>query len=252
MTFFTSLRKEMIEQWRTSRLLAAGAVLVFFGITSPLAAKFLPEMMRFIPGAEQFAGLIPPPTILDAVGQYVKNISQFAVLLAVLLSMGAVVSEKEKGSAALVLVKPLSRGAFLLSKFCALALVFAACILVAGLGAYYYTLLLFGPLDLGAFMLSNLLLWLYALVYVAATLLFSTLVRSQAAAAGLSVGMLLLFSLVGASPVLAKYLPAHLLDWASALLTGQPLSAWPALYISLGLIAASVVAAWAAFRRQEI
>ena len=100
MNLLTSLRKELIEQWRTYRLLVLCLVLLVFGLSSPLLAKYTPELLKLIPGAEQFAGLVPKPTLLDAVAQYVKNIGQFGVLLALLMSMGSMVAEKERGTAA--------------------------------------------------------------------------------------------------------------------------------------------------------
>src|SRR5689334_23960636 len=97
MLFWVAFRKEVLEQWRTYRALVVGAVLLAFGLLSPLTAKLTPELIRLIPNGDQLAGLIPAPTALDAVGQYLKNMSQFAVILALLLTMGAVTQEKERG-----------------------------------------------------------------------------------------------------------------------------------------------------------
>jgi ABC-2 type transport system permease protein len=252
MTFAASLRKELMELWRTRRFLVMAVVLVSFGMTSPLLAKYTPQMMELIPGGEAFVGLIPEPTLMDAVTQYVKNTNQFAILLALLLSMGAVALEKERGTAAMMLVKPLPRWDFLLAKFAALSLGFLACILLAGIFAYYYTLFLFEAPDLGAWLVLTLFLWLSAVVYIAITLLFSTLFRSQAAAAGLAVGVILFFALLGVSPQIARVLPGELVNWGASLFTPQPSPAWASLGLSLGLIVASLVGAWAAFRRQEL
>jgi ABC-2 type transport system permease protein len=252
MIFFTSLRKEILQLGRTYRLLALAIVLVAFGLLSPLLAKLTPELIRLVPGGEDLASLIPEPTMADAVTQYVKNLTQFGLLLALLLTMGAVAQEKERGTAVLMLVKPLPRSIFLLSKFVALALAFLLCLALAGLGGYYYTLLLFGPPDAGGWLALNLLLWVYMLVYMALTLLASVLMRSQAAAAGLGVGAFLVLGIVGAIPGLGKYLPGQLAAWGTALLTDPTARSWPALWISLGLILASLLAAWAAFRRQEL
>ena len=40
---------------------------------------------------------IPEPSQKDAIDQLVKNISQFGLLLAVLMSFGAIVGERERG-----------------------------------------------------------------------------------------------------------------------------------------------------------
>jgi ABC-2 type transport system permease protein len=252
MIFLASLRKELVEHLRTSRFLVLAAVFILFGLTSPLIAKFIPEILKAVPGGEQFAGLMPTPTMADAINQYIKNIGQFGILLAFLLSMGAVVNEKEKGTAALVLVKPLPRGFFILSKFLGLVFIFFIGISLAGLGGYYYTSLIFSPPDLSAWILMNLLMCLLFLVYVAITLLFSTLMRSQAAVIGLSFGTLLLMAGIGAIPSVANYLPNQLINWGASLLGSTPISAWPALWISLTIILICLVTAWLALNRQEL
>lgn len=252
MIVVASLRKELLEQLRTSRLLVLGAILLVFGLLSPLLAKYTPEMLRLIPGGEAFAGLVPKPTLLDAVAQYVKNVNQFGILLAILLSMGAVVQEKERGTAAMMLVKPLPRAVFLLAKFVALSLAFLFAMILSGLGAYYYTAVLFITPDLAAWAALTGLIWIQLCVYIAFTLFFSTLVRSQAAAGGMGLAVILLFSLIGALPTLGIYLPAQLVTWGASLFTQQPITAWPALWVSLGLILACLAAASMVFEKQEL
>jgi ABC-2 type transport system permease protein len=252
MIFLASLRKELIEHLRTSRFLVLAAVFILFGLTSPLLAKFIPEILKAVPGGEQFASLVPTPTMADAIAQYIKNIGQFGILLAFLLSMGAVVNEKEKGTAALVLVKPLPRGYFILTKFLGLVIIFLISIFLAALGGFYYTSLIFSPPDLSAWILMNLLMCLLFLVYVAITLLFSTLMKSQAAVIGLSFATLLLMAGMGAIPSIAPYLPNQLINWGASLLGSTPTSAWPALWVSLAIILACLFTAWFALNRQEL
>ncbi len=188
----------------------------------------------------------------DAIDQYIKNIGQFALLLAIFLPMGAVVQEKERGTAILMLVKPLGRGSFLLAKFLALAFSFLVSLLVAGLLGYYYTLFLFGASDVGAWIGVNLLIWVYCLFFVAITLLASTLSRSQAVAAGAGFGALLVISLISSIPGIPPVLPTQLLNWAAGLFSNPGASYWTALWVSLGVIAACLLTAWLSFRRQEL
>ena len=252
MIFLAALRKEFLEQLRTYRLLIVAVVLVAFGMLSPLTAKFMRELFGMLPGAEQFASLIPVPSIKDAIDQYVKNISQFALFLSIFVSMGAIAQEKEKGTAVLMLVKPLGRGTFLLAKFLALGGTFLIGIFLAAVAGYYYTLFVFEPPALGAWLGMNGLLWLYVMVYVALTLCASAIFRSQAAAAGVGIGALLVLSGVGAIPGLGEYLPGQLVAWGSMLFT-EPAARWlPALWISLGIILVSLLIAWTVFEKQEL
>jgi ABC-2 type transport system permease protein len=252
MNFLIVLRKEIMEQWRNKRLLIVAAVLVLFGLTSPLLAKFTPDMLKSIPNLPAgLADIIPEPTLADAVGQYVKNMSQFGILLAVLLSMGAVTQEKERGTAALMLTHPVSRLTFLLSKFAALGISFTLSLAVAALGCWYYTLLLFEALPWGPFLALNGLSLVVFCVYIAVTLFCSTLARTQGAAAGLAFGGLVLVAGVGSLPRLNEYSPGQLFNWGAGLTLGGSETSWPAFFISLGLIVLALTAAWLVFRQQE-
>ncbi len=249
--FMVSLRKEMLEQWRSRRLLVVTVVFVLFGLTSPLLAKMMPEFFRMLPQGEQIARLMPPPSLTDAVGQYVKNLFQFGVLLAILLAMGAVSQEKERGTAALILVKPMTRGAFFLGKFAAIAVSFLVAIALAALGAYYYTVLLFEAPPLGGWLALNLMLLLVCLVYVAITLCFSAVARSQVAAAAGGFGAMLVLSLAGSLPAIGSRLPHELINWGSRLALGGATAAWAALIATIILIVAPLALGWFSLSRQE-
>lgn len=252
MNFQAALRKELMEQLRTYRLLMVGAVLIVFGLLSPLLAKITPEIIKMIPEGEFIAQLIPPPTIMDAVAQYIKNTGQFSILLALLVTMGSVVQEKEKGTAAMMLVKPLPRLTFLIAKFTALALMFVVTIAIAGLACYYYTWLLFGALDLPGWIALNGLLLVFVLVYVALTLFCSVVTKSQAGAGALALGMLFIISLIGSIPGLGEHLPGQLLIWGGGMMAGETETFWPALWVSLGIIVVALAMAGLIFQKQEL
>ena len=252
MIFLAVLRKELLEQWRTRRLVAVAAVLLFFGFLSPLSAKLLPDLMKSLGDTGGIVIELPPPTAQDALLQYVKNTSQFGVLLAVLLAMGALAQEKERGTAAMVLSKPVSRANFLLGKFVALTLVFGLCLALAGLACYYYTIALFKGIGGARFVEMNLLLALFVEFYLAVTLLGSTIVRSQVVAGGLGLGAIFVVAILGALPRLGEYMPTALLEWARALMVGSGEPAWGAVAVSLGGIVVCLGAALMVFERQEL
>jgi ABC-2 type transport system permease protein len=252
--FFVAVRKELIQQWRTRRLLVVMAVFILFGLTSPMVAKFTPEILKSVAGAEQFASLVPTPTSADAMGQYIKNITQFGFLLAVLLGMNAVAGEKESGTAAMILSKPMPRWAFVLSKFTAQAVVYASAFLVAGLGAYYYTLLLFGPFDALRFAAINLLLLLWLLTFVGAALLGSVIGSSIAAAAGFGLTIAIAILFAGSIPQYGMLLPSGLMGWASQLGANSGPVAANAGAVAGGVVLVVMGLVWsvAVFERQEI
>lgn len=253
MNFMTVFRKEMQEQWRTYRFLIVVAVFAVFGLASPLLAKFTPEMLKAIPGVPaELLAAIPAPTVTDAIIQYVKNMSQFGILLALLVTMGVVVQEKERGTAAFFLTRPVSRETFVLAKFASLAVTFIASLALAAAGCWYYTYVLFERLAWGPFLALNGLMLVVFLVYMALSLLGSVLARSQGIAVGLAVLVLIIIGLGGSIPVIGEYFPGRLFSWGASLLMGGNAAAWPAFWISLGIIAAALLAACLIFRHQEV
>jgi len=142
------LMKEISEQWRTGRLPVVAVIFLFFGLASPVLAKYTPDIVKLAASIDIH---VPTPTIKDAVAQLIKNLSQVGVLTSILLAMGSVAGEKESGTAAFVLVKPVSRLAFLAAKFSGIAVTMAAAVILCGLAAYLYTWLLFAPLSVPGF-----------------------------------------------------------------------------------------------------
>jgi ABC-2 type transport system permease protein len=251
--FVTAVRKELLQQWRTRRFIVVGAVFILFGMISPLLAGFLPEILSNVEGAEQFADLIPEPTIVDAIGQYIKNITQFGFVLAIVLGMGAVAGEKERGTAAMILSKPMPRWIFITSKFVAQTIVYLVSFLIAAISAYYYTYFLFGPPDLGSFLAMNGLLMLWLLVFVAVTLLGSTIGQSTGGAAGIAAVGAVLILILGGIPTIGQLMPGALVGWAGQLsLPGLAVPNGGALAMGLVLIIVFLVTAVAVFEQQEL
>ncbi len=251
MSLFVEFRKEWMDLARSYRLLVVIIVLVFFGLTSPLAAKLAPEIVSIAPGGAEIAKIIPPPTVWDAIAQYIKNMPMFGMITALLVTMGAIAQEKDTGTAAMMLVKPLTRGVFLGAKFLSLAALFAIAMALAGVSCYYYTLLLFEAVDILPWLILNVFLYLYVLDILAITLLCSTVTRSQGAAAGIALGLIVAGWITG-SLGLGKYLPGELATWSGRLMHGDSTASWIALGVSLGIIVVCLLASWLVFRRQEL
>lgn len=248
--FGVFLRKELREAWRTARLPVVVGIFFILGMLSPLAAKYTPELLKSLGSGIQI--IVPPPQASDAIDQFLKNVGGDGVFIAILLAMGMVAREKERGTAAFVLAKPLSRPAFLLAKLVALALTLAAGVGVAGLATYIYTALLFKPVAVGGFIIACLLVLLMLLAYAAVTFLGSTLTRSSLPAAGIGLVGFAAVSLLGIFPRVQPYTPAALNDMARALPLGlsphhvvEPLVATGVLIVAMGLLS------WLAFRSQE-
>jgi ABC-2 type transport system permease protein len=247
------LRKELLEQWRTRRLLVVAVVFVALAIGSAFLARYTAELVQAL-GGVPFEIEFPEPTTADAVTQFLKNLGQAGILTAILLTMGSVATEKERGTAALLLSKPASRGAFLAAKLVAIAATLGISLAVASAAGYFYTVLLFDAPDaLGWAAMTGMLL-LALLAYAALTFLGSTLTRSSIAAAGIGIAGLIGVGLVSALPSVAPYTPAGISgEPAMALALGtDPGPLLGPLLANAAFVLAVAGLAWLAFRRQEL
>lgn len=249
--FAVLLRKELREQVRTTRLLVVGAIFLFFGLQSPLLAKYTPQLLEVL--APEMEIILPPPTTADAVNQFLKNMVQVGPFAAILLTMGSVAREKERGTAALVLTKPAGRSAFLLAKFVALLVTLGGSLTVTGVATYAYTVALFpAPSALGFAGLCGLIL-LELLVYTAITFLGSTLLSSALPAAGLGLGIFLLLAILSALPTVGRFTPGALREIARQFALSQPTAGIRApMLASCALIAVALGLALLSFREQEL
>ena len=254
--FGVSLRKELIQLWRTKMVLVIVGVFALFGMASPLLAYFMPEIFGSIEGAEMFRNLIPEPSTKDAMDQYLKNISQFGFLIAIMVGMGSVASEKEKGLTEMILHKPLPRWAFITSKFTAQTLVYLAAFLIAEILAYIYILVLFEPISFGLFTAINVLLLLWLLCFSAITVLGSTVSRSVGTAAGISLAGSVVLMLSTQIPNYGILSPQALMGWAGMLSSEMsfslPTSNFSALGAAVVLIIMALIWAVGLFEQQEL
>jgi ABC-2 type transport system permease protein len=252
--FAIFLRKELRESLRTNRLLVVVAIFAILGIISPLTAKYTPELLKSLgTGGSRVTIILPPPTVKDAIAQFIKNVAGTGIFVAVLLPMGLVAREKERGTAAFVLTKPLSRLAFLTAKLVSLGLILTAGVAIGALATYWYTALLFAPTSLAGFIAASLLVLLSLLVYASFTFLGSTLLNAQLPAAGIGLAGWIIVSILGVFPGIEQYTPAGLLDPASQLALGlAPQHLWVSIAASVALLVVLLLLALLSFRRQEL
>jgi len=257
MGFRVLLAKELREQLRTGRLIAVAAVFVLFGILGPLTDRYMKNIIEFV-GSQGGAGgmqiTVPDPSLKGSLAQIGKNLSQFGYICAILLAMGSVAWEKERGTAGMIMTKPASRAAFLTAKLVAIAFNLAiATALGTGLGYLYTTLLYPTTFPLGGYAAMAATLWWTSVIFAAITLLASTLTRSAIAAAGIGLVMFLVLGIVVAIEPLAIWSPLGLVPEISKLAISEPTSnfALP-LAFNLALVPALLVLAWVDFRRQEL
>ena len=249
--FAALLRKDLLEQWRTFRLPAMGLVFLIFGLMSPLLAKYSPEVV------EQFAGDIeisfPTPTSKDAIDQIIRNLAQTGPIAAILLGMGVIANEKQRGTAALVLTKPVTRSAFIVAKFLGLMATLGSGVILGCAAGYVYTAILFEPPGVGGYTLFTLLILLSVTVYAAITFLSSTVLKSALPAAGVGLAALAITVALAALPGIGSLMPVGLYAPARDLALARPSEdVLLPVIANLMVVILALALAWISFRRQSL
>jgi ABC-2 type transport system permease protein len=249
------VRKELLESWRTMRLPIVAGLFLLVGLTSPLLAKFLPEIVKAAAGDQLSSIPNPTPVPADAVEQMWKNMAQFGAFAAIVLAMGSVATERDRGTAVFILSKTVSRDAFIAAKVVAIGAVLAVSVSLAVIVGWIYTTILFEPLPVVGWLGMGFLAWLGLAAWAALTFLGSAVTGSSAAAAGIGFGALLVLSIASAIPNVGRFLPGGLAGPAVALATGAPVEVGdvvtPVVSTAILIAAAVLAAAWS-FRRQEL
>jgi ABC-2 type transport system permease protein len=246
------VRKELREQVRTKRLPVIVILFALLGLLSPVMARYVKEIISAV-GGDQYMGLVPDPVVGDAVIQFTKNLGQFGVLAAILVTMGSVAAEKERGTAAFLLTKPLGRGAFLGAKVVGLGALLAIATLVAGVLCWVYAAILFEPLPIAGFAAAVVLVWLSLAVFAAITFVASAMAPSALVAGGIGIAALIVAGILSALPVVGPYLPTGLWGLADQLAVGQaPDALAGAVLVNAAVIVGAMTLAWWSFRGQEL
>jgi ABC-2 type transport system permease protein len=250
--FGVMFRKEFIEHIKTHKMLVVVAILLLFGLGTPLLLKFLPELLKL--SGEQVPMELPVFTAFDAVQSYISTLGQIGLLVAVLVAMGSIAQERERRTAVMTLSKPAGFGAFVIAKLAALMVTFGCGLILSSLGCYLYTVVLLGPFEAGSFAVITLLVAFYLLVCLAITLMYSAFFRNQIAAGGLALATLISLGLLSNIPNIGRFLPVALMNAATNIAGGGE-TTWTltvSLIFSALIMAAAVIICWQVLKKREL
>lgn len=232
--------KELREAVRTYRGLIVTVVFLINGLSGPLLTYYLPDIIRSSTNNQHLHIVVGKQTALDAMTSYVGSATQLPVLVVILVAMGRIADERRTGIASLILYRPVSRAAYLLSKATAEGGMVTLALTLGAAAAFYYTALLFSGARLVPFVLINVGVLLIALDVLALTLLCSALLRSSVGAGGAA---FVLYVIYGTAPrfwqPLADSLPAAITGHATELVAGT----WTASNLTRPALGGVVVAA---------
>lgn len=249
-------KKEFREIGKTYKIYVVPVIFLVLGFMSPLIAKIAPDLVKSMAGSS--GGIIiqiPPPTAVDAYLQLFKNLNQIGILVVLITSIGIVVEEKTRGTAVLILTKPVPRWSFIISKYLANAALVTGSTLLSYFACLYYSSIIFKETLFKPSLQGILLMVVYYLLILAITVLASTISRTSVISGGIAIGGVLLLSLLPSlSQWLARYSPGALSSFEVKLVSGSAAfsDALPAMIITVSLAVLLVAITVMVFQRQEL
>lgn len=236
--------KEYGTWWRTRRALLHN-ILWLSVINGILLLIGLDEM-----GRDPYGMLAELTEIFFRMGGF------FAAVGIVVSTQGSVLGERRQGTAEWVLSKPVTREAFVLSKFLVNGASFVGlAVLIPSIVFFLETLLLcYLQPSLGPFLVGTLIHVEHLAFYLALTLALSTWMNSRGAVSGAAIGFMFAgFILPGFLPWLLAGTPWALSEFAALAARGRPLpaDAWQPIFVTLLWTTLLVLAALWRFNREE-
>lgn len=211
-TLIAFIKKEVIEQVRTGKLIILGILFVIFGIMNPAIAMLTPWLLETFADSMQSSGLVitaTTVTALDSWMQFYKNVPMLLIAF-VLFESSLFTKEYESGTLILSLTKGLKRYKVIASKALVLIVLWTVGYwmyfgITYGYNAYYWDNSVANNL-----MFSVVCWWIFGLWVISLMILFSVIANSNAGVLVGTGGVVLGAYMVSMVPKIAEYLPTML------------------------------------------
>lgn len=224
------------------------AVFGAVGALGPLTARYLPELMDSL--GEEAAEALPAMTPADGISQYIGNAVQMGLLAVAFVGAAALAFDAKTEIAVFFRTRSSVREIFI-PRLVSVAVASIGAFVLGMAIAYVGTGVLLEWLDLGAVIVGTGLFAMYLGFAVAVIGLMASVVRKVPAVALLSVGALILISLVGIIGPIAPWLPTQLVGATDALIRGGEFDYWRSIAMTVLVTATLVWASLTLLDRRE-
>lgn len=243
--FWALLKKEALEQRRTWKLAGMAGVYTVLGLAIVIVAFIVAEIRDEPRNSDLAEGL------LYAFGFTVSGVGTF---LAIIISMGAIASERASGTAAMTLSKPVTRLAFVAVKFIGVVFSIYAALVVASGIMFVATAILIDTWSAWRFFLFIAIIGVYLLFNASVAFFWSGMFSRQLLAGGLAILIFFVLSALSGIPKTGGYWPIDLIEFAGNAADAESTvgGTWKSLAVSLGAVAALASGSWLVFRRKEL
>jgi ABC-type transport system involved in multi-copper enzyme maturation permease subunit len=223
--FGNLIRKDVAEWLHGKRPWTVLAVTASVFALSAANARITEWAVRSFPadpgdGPAKVMSVLPLDNILLAIG------TQFIVLATIFATMSLLIAERDSGTLAWTISKPVSRTSVLISKWLTSTVILwvTAVVIPLALTTVLATVL-YGPPDFTAMIFLGASLITVPALFVGIALAAATFVPSQAAVAAIGVTLLAAPPIVGGIlPSLAPFFPTSIFDWSVQAAVGGPVT----------------------------
>ncbi|MBE6636847.1 MAG: ABC transporter permease [Ruminococcaceae bacterium] len=208
------INKELCEQYRSGRMVILGIVFILLGIMNPAIAKLTPWLLEAMADSLAESGMIVTDVTVSAMDswvQFYKNIPM-GLIAFLLLESSIFTKEYASGTLILSLTKGLARYKVVVSKSVVLTILWTVCYGMCFGITYGYNAYFWDNATAQNLFFSVFCWWLFGVLTIALTVLFSTLLRSNSGVLLGVGGTILVCYLVGLLPQAAKIMPTRLLE----------------------------------------
>lgn len=212
--FLAFMKKEWMEQIRSSRLVILAILFLMFGIMNPAIAKLTPWLFEVMAESLEESGMVVTTVEVDAMTswvQFFKNVPM-ALIVFILMQSNIFIKEYQSGTLVLALTKALHRYKVIVSKVVVLITMWTVFYWMHFGITYVYNDYFWDNAVAKNLLFSTVCWWIFGLWTIALLVLFSTIASANTGVlvgTGAVVFGLYMLSLL---PKLTKYLPTLLMD----------------------------------------
>ena len=250
--FWVLARKELLEQRRSWKFVALVGIFAALALLTTIIPFIVTEVQGNPQVVEEARGLL---------GVYGFTTFLLGTLLAIIVAMGSLASERASGTAAMTLSKPVARSAFVAAKFLGLMLSIFGALAVGAAVMFILTIIMFDNGGLVRFVAFMAVIYVWLIFISSIVFFWSGMFTRPLLAGGIGLFLFIAQGALSDIPHTERYWPISAPEWASVrfnLAVDEEevnLAArdrWPSLPIAIGGIGLFSVGAWGVFRRKEL
>lgn len=219
-TLIAFIKKEWMEQIRSSRLVILGLLFLVFGIMNPAIAKLTPWMMEMLAETMEEAGIAIVEVKVDALTswtQFYKNVPM-ALIAFVLLQSNIFTKEYQSGTLTLALTKGLERYKVVVAKTIVLIMTWTVGYWLCYGVTYAYNAYFWDNGIAQNLAFAAICWWLVGVWVIALMVLFSVLGSGNSAVLLGTGGVFFAVYMASLVPKVATFMPTKLMDGVSLLM----------------------------------